>query len=552
MAAASAAEPLAEGVPPPLSPPAGGCWPSTWDGRGLSLQGLRIVAEQADGRSAAELWKEDWMRECAPPGWAAECIISDDRWVCDRLTCVATGDVWEKTAAAFNGCNAPAGCRAVIDARPELAAHIGRATHFVTYPWFMQFCDIVAAAARAVDGSEAAVFFVDRLCVPYHNAPDVQAEIKLCGEVIAATELVQVIKTWNDSKRMNSLWMMFEWCGAVAHGRDVTIVPPESQLREMTEILTQKGPDAILEIVFAAEIAPSAARTGDVHGNKTEDTAGYDDVLRNAVDAFVERVGGLRTMNMELADQNRQAYARAIDQEFERRWAAAEISEDRATRLLETCDLGHQLACLWALTSNLSRAEALFVAVIARLNEITASDGTPTKPADKHAAGKVARLDLTSAELVKLLKQNKRTEEAHTVQRQASPLGTLPVSWMGVSVEFLELFVEEHMSQIEFLSTVSPQMLFFKIVFRCISRAENRCLSFVTQSQDAVVERIIKPSTFSKLLFDPEPKGVALIETVHESHRGEPNFFLTHGEATLAPLFTAFPQPVPNFLRSCT
>ena len=108
MAAASAAEPLAEGVPPPLSPPAGGCWPSTWDGRGLSLQGLRIVAEQADGRSAAELWKEDWMRECAPPGWAAECIISDDRWVCDRLTCVATGDVWEKTAAAFNGCNAPA------------------------------------------------------------------------------------------------------------------------------------------------------------------------------------------------------------------------------------------------------------------------------------------------------------------------------------------------------------------------------------------------------------------------------------------------------------
>ena len=65
-------------------------------------------------------------------------------------------------------------------------------------------------------------------------------------------------------------------------------------------------------------------------------------------------------------------------------------------------------------------------------------------------------------------------------------------------MEFLCSFLEEHGATVEFLST------------------------------DAVVERIVKPKSRSVLLYDPEPKGKALIELVHPRFKGAPKFFLSH------------------------
>ena len=121
---------------------------------------------------------------------------------------------------------------------------------------------------------------------------------------------------------------------------------------------------------------------------------------------------------------------------------------------------------------------------------------------DKSVASKnpIARMDHTSAELVKLLRQigPTATAEVHAIECQASSSGELPVSWEGVSVSFLEKFYADHRNEIEFLST------------------------------DAVVERIIKPKTETKILYDPEPKGRAMVEMAHGSCRGQPSFFISH------------------------
>ena len=475
-------------------------WPTEWDSksRGLSVAGLRLVAETANFRSSSRLWRDAWITDCAPPGWVAEAVFDDNgQWMCDRLTNLGTGEIREKCPHDFSGAQeaetdgfvAPAGCRAVIDARPELATHVGQATHFLTYPWTMPFEDLIAAADRAVDGDPAAFFFFDRLCLPYHNSPGIAAEISLCEELIAAMQLVQVVQYWDNGSHMNRLWFLFESAVAVAHNRSITLQMTESQQQHMADALVTRGPDAILAIAFDTQMGRQ--------NSETTCEQSYDGLFHRAISEQVDRFGGLEKMELELADHIRRTYATVIDRELEVRWEFAAHSDDRA-QLLASCDLGHQLACLWALTSNPARAEDLFDQVIRRLNDISIDDGTASLPADKQAAGAVARLDLTSAEFVKLLKQQKRTDDAHTVQRQASHIGTLPVSWEGVSIEFMERFVSEHRGDTEFLST------------------------------DAVVERIVKPQTRSTVLFDPNPKGIALIESVHESHRGTPNFFLTH------------------------
>ena len=76
-----------------------GGWPTDWGSksRGISLAGLRLVVEMADGRSSARLWREVWMTDCAPPGWTAEAIFDDaGTWRCDRLTHLETGEAREK------------------------------------------------------------------------------------------------------------------------------------------------------------------------------------------------------------------------------------------------------------------------------------------------------------------------------------------------------------------------------------------------------------------------------------------------------------------------
>ena len=137
------------------------------------------------------------------------------------------------------------------------------------------------------------------------------------------------------------------------------------------------------------------------------------------------------------------------------------------------------------LTADQAQAEGLLREVIAGL-----------KQSDTQCA--VARIDRTSAELVRLLNDAGRHDEAHIVQLEASWSGELAVSFHGISVELLCMFEEEHAEAVNFLST------------------------------DAVVERIIKPCRKATKLYDPDPKGQAVIEMAHEQHRGLPTFFLSH------------------------
>ena len=109
-----------------------------------------------------------------------------------------------------------------------------------------------------------------------------------------------------------------------------------------------------------------------------------------------------------------------------------------------------------------------------------------------------ARTDRTTAELVKVLNLDGRTQEAHDAERAVATTNELAVSWEGVSINMWRRFAEENANAINFLST------------------------------DAVVERIVKPSSVSQLLFDPAPKGRALIEMTHAEFKGKPTFFLSH------------------------
>lgn len=183
-------------------------------------------------------------------------------------------------------------------------------------------------------------------------------------------------------------------------------------------------------------------------------------------------------MELKLADATRRAYAQAVLLTYE------ELKQDHSTQLCRL-DLGHQLARLWALTADQAQAESLLREVIADL-----------KQSDTQCA--VARIDRTSAELVRLLNDAGRQDEAHIVQLEASWSGELAVSFHGISVEFLCKFEEDHAEAVNFLST------------------------------DAVVERIIKPCSKATKLYDPDPKGQAVIEMAHDQHRGLPTFSLSH------------------------
>eukprot|EP01047_Picozoa_sp_COSAG01_P009665 COSAG01_NODE_399_length_17543_cov_15.077792_18_plen_413_part_00 len=402
------------------------------------------------------------MAEMAPPGWTAKAIFEQGQgedqwqsWVCDRLECTATGEIREKTPESYGDDGnyvAPPGCQALIDVRPELAEHIGKATHFLSYPWLMPFVDVVAAADRAVDGQDDAFFFLDRLCLPYHNARGVRAEVAVCEEAIAATQLVQVLQKWGDvNSRMSRLWLLLESTVAVAHQRNIILVMLESEQEVMADALRDSGPEVILDMILT-DIDPEKAFTGA--GRFDTRHLSYRSVLADAVHDQVKRVGGVAQMELKLGDHNRKAFAAMLDKEFERRWELAgctasegvAVAPQPASRQarLSACDLGHQLACLWALTSKPDRAEELFRRVLSKLKDISAADAgagvaTPT------ISRPVARVDSTSAELVKLLKQGGTEEgrnEAHTVQREASSIGKLPVSWEGVSVAFLKRFYE--------------------------------------------------------------------------------------------------------------
>eukprot|EP01044_Picomonas_judraskeda_P002017 COSAG03_NODE_133_length_11910_cov_3.872407_3_plen_919_part_00 len=502
--------------------------------RGLSIAALRTLADQVGERSTRESWDGIWASATVAPGWTVTKVQDARMEWCWDYRCESTRRAVRKEFGGFQR-TAPlecvTNCRSVADLleEPSAGVYFGKPTHFVSFPWDMPFRDLVDALAIAVESypDDTAYLWMDVVVLNYHQwvgteithffLYDAQEAICSMGRVI------QACTSWSAPEWLNRAWMMLESFTAVSADADLQIAMTPSEQSAMADTLQNSGPNAVLSVVFHLEGDPTKAEA-----QSDADRA----LLLPVLEATVERVGGKDIMRTKLAELTRRAYAKAIDAEFEARWKAVigldspyepdaervwksydaweawekgQIRTRKANsrrdqrcadmqRRLDVYDLGHQLACLWALTDNTTRAEELFKRVISRLDVSAAEDGRQVF----NVFGEWARMDKTSAELVKLLNRLKRVPHAHEIEKQASPTRQLAVSWNGVSISFLEQFAEEYRDELEFLST------------------------------DATVERIIKPRTKATQMFDPRPAGVALIETVHESLKGPPDFFLTH------------------------
>ena len=202
--------------------------------------------------------------------------------------------------------------------------------------------------------------------------------------------------------------MLYESCLFVSNGRSIMFGFGASERSAMADALRKDGPEAILEIVYLMEFRPEEANI-----NREEDRSN----LVAAIADFASHCGGVEKLDLKLRDRTRRTYASTIEAEFEHRWALMDASSSSSAssassssssasasssanleQQWEVLDLGHQLACLWAMTDAQDKSEAIFRRVLGRLKTISP---LPTSDASKRH---VARLDRTAAKLVELLR----------------------------------------------------------------------------------------------------------------------------------------------------
>lgn len=489
--------------------------------RGISLRKLQELAERdecfgehGEKRNVTEMWAygdRAWARQTLPEGWKLEVIGKDHDWQNWR-----TGEYADIEPSArhsklykyvspsgeefFN--RAPPGTTTMYHlaqrAEPD---SVGRTTHMCSYPWAMPFVDIVQAVAHALkDWSDGEAFlFLDCLSDGSHDVIDLdpveieghEKKVWLLEKQIAIKEMrggvVQVCSKWDDPERRRRGWMMLESIFTVTAGAELVYAMCPDQEQCMVSELRRAGPEAILDIVEKVEVKRdkiSCSRPGDTDRvfDKIEQIAACID-------------DGLRGLEELLANSTRKAYARAIERHFEEQWDQRSdllsVEPDQSADLL---DLGHQLAALWAMTDDQVKARHTFEKVLRALNILP----------ETWKGGTVARRDRTAAALVQLIlrmapeeMKDAALKDAHSVEKKALG-GELAVSFEGISVAFLIGFAEEHNAELNYLST------------------------------DAVVERVIKPSSKRLAVVGPSRKGRAFIETIHERWKGKPSFFLSH------------------------
>jgi hypothetical protein len=472
--------------------------------RGVSIAFMRAEAAraEAEGRNVSQMWRDVWAHETLPPGWVLTfpelaregSALRDGTGTPDRTQYY----LYTNTATAETMANrAPAGCTSMLQQAAENSPdQVGPPTDFVSFPWSMPFRDVVAAVenSKSEDDLMTKFFWIDVLCLGYHNEHhyDVQQAIQ------KTQSLVQVTGAWNNPERLKRMWMMLESFSAAAAAPECTLsyaMTPAEQGR-LADALRLGGPAAILGVVMHLETNPENAQVS----LKSDRDPLLGRIQQLAQEWATDTRSGQAVLNDKLANLTRKAYAGTIDRHFQLQWqqlagtgtgkTGADILTSRnLDGAAQTLDLGHQLACLWAMTDDLERAEALFRQVLAAL------------PHDTDFAQRcaVARCDRTAAALEKLLLRQGRASEAHNVQKEA--LGELAVSWQGLSIAFLEKFAASRDAELRFLST------------------------------DAMVERVIKPACSPPLHQWEQPSSVqgrAFIETVHDDWKGKPTFFLSH------------------------
>ncbi|KAK3242474.1 hypothetical protein CYMTET_47839 [Cymbomonas tetramitiformis] len=399
-----------------------------------------------------------WLPKLLPEGWTLRYVNGHKK---------KSKAVNEETGVAND--YAPEGTLSVLELFVN-PAMIGPATHFVSFPALMLLTEIVEAVESTLSASEQPVFiWMDVLSIGWNDNVHIQQAV-----INETRQVVQVCSKWDDPERLKRAWMMFELFSAIRVDAELHYAMTLAEQRRLADDLRINGPNVVLDIVYRFEADP--CRTHSMF---------QLELLKTELHSIVEQQGGRAEIEHQLAERTRSAYAKIIAREFDRRWAElGDMDLDGGITKSESdvLDLGHQLARLWALTQNVDLAEKLFGQVLQRLP----SAATTVR------AGAHARRDRTTAELVQLLKQQGRIEDAHTAERDVSGCGKLPVSWEGISVSYLEGFAEENAAELRFLST------------------------------DAFVERVVKPET-------RKHGAVALIETAAcNEARGKPTFFVSH------------------------
>lgn len=230
-------------------------------------------------------------------------------------------------------------------------------------------------------------------------------------------DLVQVCSRWDDPERLRRIWIMHEIFVAVVNGADINLAMSLSEHKRMADALLRKGPEAILDVVFAMTADPTKASMS--LGNEQ---CQKDQMVRVLQHLQVE-AGGPEQMDLKLAEATRKAHATAIESEFYRQWNQDGPSPD-------VLDLGHHLAGLWAPTDDQNKARQILEKVL---------DSVKARPVDWNEA-KVARLDRTAAALMQLILQQGSEEAAqglaHEVER-GSCEAELAGSLQGLHVSVL-------------------------------------------------------------------------------------------------------------------
>eukprot|EP01052_Picozoa_sp_SAG31_P045785 SAG31_NODE_8506_length_1439_cov_1.579104_1_plen_321_part_10 len=264
-------------------------------------------------------------------------------------------------------------CKRLMDVRPDLAPFLGTPTHLLSHPWDMSLADIVEAVENALEGSDAAdsaFFWFGMLSENYHNHFAITEDyLQSFQNTFKSVTFVQVCSSWNDPERLGRLWMLYETCFAVANDRTLLFGFSDSEQSALADALRTNGPDAILTVVFRLEIQPGMAK---MH---REDDRSH---LTAGIAECASQCGGNEDLDLQLREKTRQTYAGAIDREFERRWALV-FRDDTSSSVAppanleeqwQALDLGHQLACLWAMTDAADRSEVIFRRVLQRLKTL--------------------------------------------------------------------------------------------------------------------------------------------------------------------------------------
>ena len=249
----------------------------------------------------------------------------------------------------------------------------------------------------------------------------------------------------------------------------------------MADVLREQGPDTILGIVAQLESHPYKTKMK---------TGAFKEPLQGMLMEMAMGRGGLAEMSLQLRDATRLAYAECIDKEYRRRLADMSTSSGDD---LEVLDLGYQLARLWALTSNITRAEEIFHQVLGGLVQESTEPPRMKKARRTHDPTNSSRVIRTTVALAEMLRnsQPERLDEVDALLLDTNPHGTLPVAFAGVSLQFLQSFLVECGSELDFLST------------------------------DACVERVLKPRTQRTL--------TCLVDTLDPDVLGERAcFFVSH------------------------